>query len=214
MFVRKKVNRSGTTRVVVIDKGGGTFRHVKSFGSSSDPDEVRRMCEHASDWIMRHGGQQLIEFDATEQAKQAYRSVLSNVERTLQNAPQAILGRVYDDIGFNAIGDDILRHLAISRVCQPMSKVATADYLKSYFGEDVRLHNIYRYMDKLYSTQRELVQRISVEHTMKVLGGRIGVMFYDVTTLYFEADREDDLRKTGFSKEGRHKNPQIILDCW
>ncbi len=36
-------------------------------------------------------------------------------------------------------------------------------------------------------------------------------MFYDVTTLYFEADREDDLRKTGFSKEGRHKNPQIIL---
>ena len=36
-------------------------------------------------------------------------------------------------------------------------------------------------------------------------------MFYDVTTLYFETDREDDLRKTGFSKEGRHKTPQIIL---
>ena len=36
-------------------------------------------------------------------------------------------------------------------------------------------------------------------------------LFYDVTTLYFEADYEDDLRKTGFSKEGRHSNPQIIL---
>jgi transposase len=36
-------------------------------------------------------------------------------------------------------------------------------------------------------------------------------MFYDVTTLYFETDRQDDLRKTGFSKEGRHSNPQIIL---
>ena len=35
--------------------------------------------------------------------------------------------------------------------------------------------------------------------------------FYDVTTLYFEADYEDELRKTGFSKEGRHSNPQIIL---
>jgi Transposase len=32
-----------------------------------------------------------------------------------------------------------------------------------------------------------------------------------VTTLYFESDYEDDLRKTGFSKEGRHQNPQIIL---
>ena len=36
-------------------------------------------------------------------------------------------------------------------------------------------------------------------------------LFYDVTTLYFEADYEDELRKTGFSKEGRHSNPQIIL---
>ena len=32
-----------------------------------------------------------------------------------------------------------------------------------------------------------------------------------MTTLYFETDRQDDLRKTGFSKEGRHSNPQIIL---
>lgn len=36
------------------------------------------------------------------------------------------------------------------------------------------------------------------------------MMFYDVTTLYFETDREDELRKTGFSKEGKHSNPQII----
>ncbi len=59
--------------------------------------------------------------------------------------------------------------------------------------------------------QHQIVQRISVEHTRKILGGFIGVMFYDVTTLYFETDREDDLRKTGFSKEGKHSNPQIIL---
>ena len=39
----------------------------------------------------------------------------------------------------------------------------------------------------------------------------IGVLFYDVTTLYFGSDHEDELRKTGFSKEGRHKNPQIML---
>jgi transposase len=36
-------------------------------------------------------------------------------------------------------------------------------------------------------------------------------VFYDVTTLYFEIDQEDDLRKTGFSKEGKHQNPQIVL---
>ena len=61
------------------------------------------------------------------------------------------------------------------------------------------------------SNQHEIVQDISVLHTRRILGGHIGILFYDVTTLYFEADYEDELRKTGFSKEGRHKNPQIIL---
>ena len=213
MFVRKKVNKSGTTSVVIIDKGGGSFRQVKSFGASSDPEEIRRMFARASDWVMRHGGQQVLDFDATEQARRNYRSVLSNVERTLQNAPQTILGRIYEEVGFSSIGDDILRHLAIARVCQPMSKMATVDYLKSFFGEDVRLHNIYRYMDKLYSTQRELVQRISVEHTMRVLEGKIGIVFYDVTTLYFEAapDPSDELRQDGFSKDGKTAEAQIVL---
>ena len=42
-------------------------------------------------------------------------------------------------------------------------------------------------MDKLHSTQREKIQQISVSHTMDVLGGRIGLVFYDVTTLYSES---------------------------
>ncbi|MCR4848506.1 MAG: hypothetical protein K5920_06655 [Bacteroidales bacterium] len=81
------------------------------------------------------------------------------------------------------------------------------------FDEDVKLHSIYRYMDKLYSTQRELVQRISVEHTMKVLGGRIGLVFYDVTTLYFESapDPSDELRQNGFSKDGKTAESQVFL---
>jgi len=66
-------------------------------------------------------------------------------------------------------------------------------------------------MDKLHSTQKVLVQQISFAHSLNVLGGEINVVFYEVTTLYFEIDKEDDLRKTGFSKEDKHQNPQIIL---
>ncbi len=91
------------------------------------------------------------------------------IERTLQNAPQVILGHVYDRIGFNAIGDDILRHLAIARVCQPMSKVATVEYLKPYFDEDVQLHDIYRYMDRLYNTQTETLYNTPQQEALKAL---------------------------------------------
>lgn len=73
------------------------------------------------------------------------------------------------------------------------------------------LSKIYRYLDKLSGHQHDIVQDISVRHTAKLFGGNISVLFYDVTTLYFEADYEDELRKTVFSREGRHSNPQIIL---
>lgn len=112
---------------------------------------------------------------------------------------------IYDDIGFNRIPDDILRHLVIVRVCQPASKLATIEYLKSCYDEDIELNNIYRYMDKLQ------IQQISVEHTRKILGGKIGLMFYDVTTLYFESAKTDELREPGFSKDGKTAESQVVL---
>jgi transposase len=118
---------------------------------------------------------------------------------------------VFKIIGFDAIEDDILRQLVIARLGQPMSKSATVDYLKSYFDEDLQLYKIYRYLDKLYNTQQEQIQQISVEHTRKILGGKIGLMFYDVTTLYFESDYSDELRENGFSKDGKHSQPQVVL---
>lgn len=213
MFVRKKKNRSGTVSVVVADKSGGKFRELKTIGVSSDPDEIVMLEVKARQWIDEYSGQQRLDFDEIAKALQEARNTIARIERTLQNTPQVILGHIYDSIGFGAIGDNILRHLVIARVCQPQSKVATVEYLKSYFDEDVRLHGIYRYMDKLYNTQREKIQRISVEHTMRILGGRIGIVFYDVTTLYFESapQPDDALRQAGFSKDGKTAESQIVL---
>lgn len=68
-----------------------------------------------------------------------------------------------------------------------------------------------RYLDKLYKSHKTQVQQISYHHTQIILGDEISVVFYDVTTVYFEINDEDDLRKTGFSKEGKHQHPQIVL---
>lgn len=108
------------------------------------------------------------------------------------------MDRTFDRIGFNRIDDEVFRKLVKARLAYPTSKAATVEYLKNHFDEDVALSKIYRYLDKLSDHQHEIVQDISVRHTAKLFGGNIGVLFYDVTTLYFEADYEDDLRKTGF----------------
>ncbi len=68
-----------------------------------------------------------------------------------------------------------------------MSKMATVEYLKSHFDEDVDLSKIYRYSTDSANRQKDIVQHISVEHTFKVLGGRVEMLFYDVTSLYFES---------------------------
>jgi transposase len=55
------------------------------------------------------------------------------------------------------------------------------------------------------------VEQIAFSHTLKVQNGHIGIVFYDMTTLHFEASDGDDLRQTGFSKVGKHRDPQIYL---
>lgn len=213
MFVRKKKNRSGTVSVVVVDKSCGEFKELKTIGVSSDPKEIAQFEVLARRWIDERTGQMSFDFDESEKALQEAKNTIARIEHTLHNTPQVILGSIYDRIGFGAIEDEILRHLVIAKVCQPQSKVATVEYLMSYFDEDVQLHNIYRYMDKLYNTQQEQVQQINVAHTMKVHGGRIGIVFYDVTTLYFESmpQPDDELRQAGFSKDGKTAESQIVL---
>lgn len=198
----------------MVDKSNGKFREIKSFGVAKTDAEADALCLEANKWIRTYGGQQEINFtepDIKQNEEEETERVLSNIDSLLLNGHQIILNQVYDSIGFNQIQDSILRHLVIARISQPMSKHATVDYLKSYFDEDVELYKLYRYMDKLYDTQKEEVQRISVEHTKRILGGHVGLMFYDVTTLYFETSRTDVLRESGFSKDGKTSESQIVL---
>lgn len=52
---------------------------------------------------------------------------------------ELIFGRIYDYIGFNAIGEKLFRRLVIARLAFPLSKLKTIDYL---FGYDIFEGNI------------------------------------------------------------------------
>ena len=212
MFTRRKHNRSGTISVVVVDKSGGSFKEIHRMGVAHSEEEATALEAEARHWIATYGGQQLIDFEGrAEKELRTAEDVLSSITSTRLSAAQTIIGKVYDRIGFNEIEDEELRHLVIGRICQPMSKKATVDYLRRHFKDDVSLQKIYRYMDKLNNTQKERVQGISVRHTQALFGGNIGILFYDVTTLYFETTDKDELRNNGFSKDGKNANPQVVL---
>ncbi|MCF8404139.1 MAG: IS1634 family transposase [Bacteroidales bacterium] len=208
MFVRKKVNKSGVVSIQVIAKISGKSKLVRTIGSSMDEQVIEVLVEQGKQFIATFCGQKTFDFtDESSLFKSAFQSISSHTEV----GTQLLLGKIFDDIGFSSIKEDMFRQLVLSRLTFPVSKLRTSSYLDRYHDVDYPVQQIYRYMDRFHSTRKELVQQISYEHTKKILGGQISVVFYDVTTLYFEIDHEDELRKTGFSKEGKHQNPQIVL---
>lgn len=208
MFVRKKQNPSGVISVQIIDKSSGKYKVVKTIGSSSSLAEVDNLESQANKWLSENIKGIELDFSAHRAITE---NVLENIKQITSSGIDLLVSKIYREIGFDKIDDDLLRLLVIARLANPVSKLKTTDYLMKYHSLDIKVHNIYRFLDKLYSSDKEKVQQISYEHTLKVLGGTISVVFYDVTTLYFQIDNEDEIRKRGFSKEGKHQNPQIVL---
>jgi transposase len=210
MFVRKKRNRSGSVSVQIINKSNG-YRVVKTMGSSHDPHEVQRLLELGQLFIARQEGQYSL-FPETHHD----RAVIADFVKHLGNAsirtlgPELIFGRLFDDIGFNVIPEELFRDIVVARLVYPTSKLKTIDYLYRYQGKTMNVQEIYRFLDRLNERYAVQAKEIAYRHTRKILK-RITVVFYDMTSLYFEAEAEDDLRKIGFSKDGKFQNPQIML---
>jgi transposase len=210
MFVRRKKNKSGSVSVQLISKSSGKYEVIKTIGSSFIEQEIDLLVENGRqeiEKIKEQPGLFVLENDI----------LVENFLTSLENAqvrtigPELVFGKVYDYIGFKKLKSELFRHLVIARLAFPLSKLKTIEYLERFQGIRLDLDAVYRFLDKLSGELKEEVEQISFEHTKKVLQGNLSIVFYDLTTLYFETSDGDDLRKTGFSKDGKHSNPQIYI---
>lgn len=210
MFIRKKPNASGSTSVQVVQKVKGKYKVVKTVGCATVQHKIENLVNLGKQEIENLSHQhQLFESESDAAVDKVFDALQNASIRTL--GPEIIFGKIYDTIGFGAINEPMFRHLVISRIAFPLSKLKTVDYLFRYQGESLNVDAVYRFLDKLNNKLKTQVENIAFAHTKKVLNGNVRVVFYDMTTLYFEASDEDDLRKTGFSKDGKHQNPQIFI---
>jgi len=210
MFVRKLKNRSGSQSVQIIQKLYGRYKVIKTVGSATTRQEIEKLENLAKQEIERLSAQPKLFVSENDAVIEQAFSVLNNASiRTL--GPEIIFGRIYDYIGFGEINEAFFRHLVIARLAFPLSKLKTIDYLYRYQGTSLNIDAVYRFLDKLNDKHKSQVEQIAFAHTKRVLRNNISVVFYDMTTLYFEASDEDDLRKTGFSKDGKHQCPQIYI---
>ena len=210
MFIRKKKNKGGSVTIQIIDKSSGKFKVVKAVGYSNNEQQLRDLIQRAHDLLPTLTRQSQIDFTFPED-EIFLKQLRESLRRVFVIGPELLLGKIFDEIGYNQIQGPLFRHLVITRLVYPGSKLKTVDYLLHYKGLYTNKDRIYRYMDRFDLKHKEAAITLTFEHTKQILNHQISVAFYDITTLYFEASDEDDLRKLGFSKDGKAQNPQILL---
>lgn len=131
-----------------------------------------------------------------------------------------VYGNLFDTLGYgnvikkpsrNKAAVKLLRDIVLARIANPKSKRGSVEMLAEEFGVRLNLDLVYRMMDKLDESAIDRLKDISYQNTATLYGGKIDVVFFDCTTLYFEAFEEDSLRKLGFSKDMKFNQVQVVL---
>ncbi|MFD4295548.1 IS1634 family transposase [Rhodococcus sp. NPDC058532] len=224
-FIRRVRTKSGATAVQVARYVGGRQEIVKHIGSAHTDLELGMLLERARSWI--EPDQHTLDLDVTPQTPVA--KVLSTGQGSLlpvvDNLPvvdapgrttatgsvilRQVLETVYDHLGFDSIADEVFRDLVIARIVEPGSKLDAARVVRDLGKEPSSYATIKRHLRWIVDRDyRGTIADRCFAHAADT--GGLSLVLYDVTTLYFEAEKEDDLRKVGYSKE-RRVDPQIVV---
>jgi hypothetical protein len=129
MFIRKKKNSSRVISIQVIDKSSGKYRVKKTIGSSAITDEIERLVAEGEKWIEAYKGAIKLDLNGLEEQTN---HILDNISHISICGIDMLLGKVFDEIGFNKIPSTLFRLLVFSRLENPVSKLKTTDYWLRY----------------------------------------------------------------------------------
>ena len=119
------------------------------------------------------------------------------------------LSGVFTALGFDGLGDEVFRDLVIARVVEPTSLLDAGRVLRDLGQAPASYATMKRTLGRAGAGKyRDRIATWCFKHAST--DGDVSLVLYDVTTLYFEAEKEDELRKVGYSKE-RRVDPQIVV---
>ena len=238
MFVRVKTTPNSPRKAVQLVESvrdGNTVRQriVRHIGIAMDEDELVRLNDLAEVVKAKLEADTQPELfrpeDVAEQVIAAQQhqddaplkvdlKALRETQRIISGI-HAVYGAVYESLGLRRLlpawryraSHKALFHSVMARLANPDSKRASVRALDADFGVQVSLPQVYRMMDLLDEACIERVNTLAGEQARALLGGRLRVLFFDCTTLYFESFTEDELKQPGYSKDAKFKECQVLL---
>lgn len=202
VFVRKVQTASGATAVQIAERQGGRDRVLEHLGSAHTEADLTALLEAAHRKL--HPGQG--ELDLGVESVPGGQSVITSKSSALL---WQVLSGAYERLGFDVVGDESFKQLVLARIVEPTSKADSLRVLDEIGVAHASLRTMFRSLARCNTRgYRDQIATACFEHAAG--SGDISLCLYDVTTLYFEAENEDALRKVGYSKQ-RRVDPQIVV---
>lgn len=211
MRLRTTKTSSGSTAVQVVEYVKRKMIVLTHVGSAKNEEELKGLKKSALEWI-EINNKQLSLFPSEKQNS----SFLISLDKCdyLGFKYQVLYSSLKNLINlfkFHLLPDsDILNDLVIARIASPGSKVHLLEFLDDFFNITHHRSRLYRYLPKYIQLKDEVEARV-IRVAKRSFNFNFNIVFYDLTTLYFESFDTDDLRKIGFSKDNKSSNPQIMI---
>jgi len=199
---------SGNRAIQVVSKSGEHLTVHKHIGSFKTEDGKLVLMDKAHLYIESQNQQPNL--FATYNSQQ----LVKNIDITASQPLFAykLFSSLYDKLGFNTYNDALIKDLVIARLYQPGSKLASQDTLAQEFSIEYSMRTIYRHIKKaLKDGIQHAYCQAMIDFSRQTLGDELHLVFYDVTTLYFDSQLKTDLKNFGFSKDHRPADTQIVV---
>lgn len=215
MHIRTTKTSSGATAVQVVCYVKRKMKILSHIGSASDEEGLMRLKIMASNWIHSKNNDQLSFLSQLEGKSKEPLDVIKIKKCQYLGFKYQLL---YDTLWgltvklkFHLLPNSkILNDLVIARLVYPCSKVETFEFIANFFGINHSRRDFYRTLNDLLPLKDE-VERKVIYAAKKYFDFSFNIVFYDLTTLYFESFETDEIRRIGFSKDNKASNPQIMI---
>ena len=183
---------------------------AKHIGSARTPEEITALKSIAQDWIEKESKQCSLFVPEKNETSRFVSLEKSQFLGTRYSFIYQFLAQIFNRFDFQSLDCDLLTDLVLIRIIEPASLLRSAELLDELFGVKYWRMDFYRNLPH-FIQWKDRVENCVLSLAKKELKFSFTLVFYDVTTLYFESFKADELRKPGFSKDGKSAQPQILI---
>jgi len=207
VFVRRSPGRSGSTKVQIAERRDGRDVVVEHVGTARNAAELATLMAAARRRL--NEGQEALDLEIAGLEDEGVPERPGLITSKRSALLWKVLTEAYTRLGFDVVADEAFAQLVLARIIEPTSKADSVRVLNEIGVKAASLRTMFRALRRAQERDyRAQIATACFNHALSA--GDVSLVLYDVTTLYFEAENEDELRKVGYSKE-RRVDPQVVV---